>query len=58
VLTQGSRAFLASQFEGQPVRYGELTFNQAQRATFLDGNRFTSPETTTTCADDAGIDGE
>jgi hypothetical protein len=40
ILTQGNRAFLASQFEGQPVRYGELTYNQAQRATYLDGNRF------------------
>jgi hypothetical protein len=40
VITQGDRAFLATQFEGQPVRYGELTFNQAQRATYLDGKRF------------------
>jgi hypothetical protein len=40
VITQGDRAFLASQFEGQPVRYGELTFDPGQRATFLDGKRF------------------
>jgi hypothetical protein len=40
VITQGDRAFLASQFEGQPVGYGELTFDPGQRATFVDGNRF------------------
>jgi hypothetical protein len=40
VVTRENRSFLASQFEGQSVLYGELTFDPAQRATFLDGNRF------------------
>jgi hypothetical protein len=40
VITQGDRSFLASQFEGQPVQYGELTFDPRQRATYLDGKRF------------------
>jgi hypothetical protein len=40
VVAQGGRVYLASQFEGQPVRYGELTFDPSNRATHLDGKRF------------------